>query len=136
MLSSLDGTGLIALVICWVLLAAVLIRLAAVWHRLPMRPAVHYNIEGRPDRHSSRVLLAVSMIAVVVVIGGISTWLIIDGVTKEFTLGVGFPLLISAVIAALFFQVIDHNVTGRRVRVLPLLLPIVVVPLIEVVGGR
>jgi hypothetical protein len=110
----------------WILASALLFRLLTVWEQLPERVAVHFGFSMQPDGWGRKSTMAWTVVLVVIGHGVLTTWLLL-------THGLASPIVITiqlataAVLFSVFWQMITFNISGRPLRVIWVVLPVLLI---------
>lgn len=116
----------LAIAVIWILAAALLFRLLSVWDELPERMAVHFGVTLRPDGWAGRSTMAVLIFLVVVGHAALSTWLVFTRVSADPMVS-AIQLATATVFFSVFWQAITFNISGKPLKVIWIVLPVLFV---------
>jgi uncharacterized membrane protein len=116
----------LAIAVIWILAATLLFRLLSVWDELPERMAVHFGVTLRPDGWAGRSTMAVLIFLVVVGHAALSTWLVFTRVSADPMVS-AIQLATATVFFSVFWQAITFNISGKPLKVIWIVLPVLFV---------
>ena len=116
----------LAISVVWILAAGLLFRLLSVWDELPKRVAVHFGVTLRPDGWASRSTMAVLIFLVVVGHATLSTWLVFTRVAADPMVST-IQMATATVFFSVFWQAITFNISGKPLKVIWIVLPVLFV---------
>jgi hypothetical protein len=116
----------LAISVVWILAAGLLLRLLSVWDGLPKRVAVHFGVSLRPDGWANRSTMAVLMFLAVIGHAALSTWLVFARVSAD-PMVAAIQLATATVVFSVFWQAITFNITGKPLKVIWIVVPVLFV---------
>lgn len=108
--------------VIWALAGALLVKLWSAWSRLPDRVAVHFGLSMQPNGWSSRNMMAISVVLVILGQAALATWLILRVSSAANVIAV-VQLVVSVVLVCAFWQMINFNAQGLPFRPMWVLAP-------------
>lgn len=117
--------GSLSIVVIWALAAALLMRLLTMWDQLPQRVAVHFNLAMQPNAWSSRSMMTLLIVLVVLGHAVLATWLI-HSVGSQFQMIAPIQMGVAAILVSVFWQVIRFNVDGTPFQPVWIVVPVLV----------
>jgi hypothetical protein len=116
----------LAISVVWILAAGLLLRLLSVWDGLPKRVAVHFGVSLRPDGWANRSTMAVLMFLAVIGHAALSTWLVFARVSADPMVST-IQMATATVFFSVFWQAITFNISGKPLKVIWIVLPVLFV---------
>ena len=116
----------LAISIIWILASALLFRLLSVWDELPERVAMHFGVSLQADGWARKSTLAFVTVPVVLGHAVLTTWLVLAHAQGSGNLAV-IQLGTSAVLFSVFWQTITFNISGKPLKVIWIVLPVLLI---------
>lgn len=110
----------------WMLASALLFRLLSVWDELPERVAMHFGISLQPNGWGRKSVLASVTVLVVLGHAVLTTWLLLAHFQGNGNVAI-IQLATATVLFSVFWQTITFNISGKPLRPLWIILPVLLI---------